>query len=822
MTTLAYEGTETLGLEEFSARRSARLNNFDDEIRPIVEASLLNWGKRDWYADIVQGAGVLWLEIFNHQSPTGHPGAMIDTFLRELAESLAKTSEPSTPPTEAEIDRVVRWVGVYSVNSATFFAGRDQGGLEKTWITMEDDKVRSIHAVVDQVTVPILGTFEVGGVQMHFPGEPVGSPEHWINCRCILAVTGGIQMGNKGAKFALATDEDVDEGLSDEDQGDDLIDDLMAETPWHGVLTTEGNETGDKRKIGKDSLSFPEPAHMPAPLMYQEYTDGVPHGRSVRVGRIDEMWRHESGEIRARGAFNLNVMEAHKAIDGIMFGGGAGVSVDLDSTEFELEWPEGSEEMDLDEMLEVRPVEVITAARLRGATMVGFGAFIEGYIALGPDFDDEGGAESEVADAPKMVSRDTDAEGMTHTVWEDGSQTWEADDLDVLVKMFDFLQSDEEKTAAQYDEHAALVASAFAPGTHDGPGWLTNPRATQRLRSYWVHGEGAAKIKWGAPGDFNRCRLQLAKYVNPAFLAGTCANLHKEALKIWPSTHAKILGDAKNDAISRIALVASAALEEVTPAHFFADPEFTELTPLTIDEDGHIFGHLAQWGVCHLAIHERCVMAPHSPTDYSYYANGVTMTDDGPVNTGRLMMWTGHAGSLLAAHKASRHYDDTGHAVADLAVGEDAIGIWFSGKVRDSASDEDIRVLRASAVSGDWRDVRMTSTSITDEMIGLIAVNAGGFPMPRAKFGMVGDKQVSLLASAGIVMPRKVEEVESALGRQHALTAEELLMISRSVADEIEYRGQKAERLAAARDPELISAAEARRAERLVAARTLE
>jgi len=25
---------------------------------------------------------------------------------------------------------------------------------------------------------------------------------------------------------------------------------------------------------------------------------------------------------------------------------------------------------------------------------------------------------------------------------------------------------------------------------------------TERLRQYWEHGEGAAKIQWGIPGDF--------------------------------------------------------------------------------------------------------------------------------------------------------------------------------------------------------------------------------------------------------------------------------------------------------------------------------
>lgn len=53
-----------------------------------------------------------------------------------------------------------------------------------------------------------------------------------------------------------------------------------------------------------------------------------------------------------------------------------------------------------------------------------------------------------------------------------------------------------------------------------------------KLREYWVHGEGAAKIRWGQPGDFNRCVTHLGKYVgNPQ---GLCNTYHQEALGVPP------------------------------------------------------------------------------------------------------------------------------------------------------------------------------------------------------------------------------------------------------------------------------------------------
>lgn len=67
-------------------------------------------------------------------------------------------------------------------------------------------------------------------------------------------------------------------------------------------------------------------------------------------------------------------------------------------------------------------------------------------------------------------------------------------------------------------------------------GTVTNPEGTERLHAYWVHGEGAAKIRWGEPGDFDRCVLHLGKYIRDP--KGYCAQAHHDALGIWPATHA--------------------------------------------------------------------------------------------------------------------------------------------------------------------------------------------------------------------------------------------------------------------------------------------
>ena len=47
------------------------------------------------------------------------------------------------------------------------------------------------------------------------------------------------------------------------------------------------------------------------------------------------------------------------------------------------------------------------------------------------------------------------------------------------------------------------------------------------------------------------------------------------------------------------------------PMSWFEDPHLEKLTPLTITEDGQVFGHAAGWGVCHIGM-DKCVMAPKS------------------------------------------------------------------------------------------------------------------------------------------------------------------------------------------------------------------
>ncbi|AII28237.1 hypothetical protein VC74_gp33 [Mycobacterium phage Sparky] len=66
--------------------------------------------------------------------------------------------------------------------------------------------------------------------------------------------------------------------------------------------------------------------------------------------------------------------------------------------------------------------------------------------------------------------------------------------------------------------------------------------SARRLKNYWAHGAGAVKIRWGEPGDFDRCRREIQKAVTKdgrpplpdRVIDGLCSNLHKEATGARP------------------------------------------------------------------------------------------------------------------------------------------------------------------------------------------------------------------------------------------------------------------------------------------------
>lgn len=192
-------------------------------------------------------------------------------------------------------------------------------------------------------------------------------------------------------------------------------------------------------------------------------------------------------------------------------------------------------------------------------------------------------------------------------------------------------------------------------------------------------------------------------------------------------------------------LVAAGAPWAGTSA-YFADPQLDQLTPLTVDADGRVYGHLAGWNVCHFGIGTsgRCQMAPHSMTGYAYFHVSEIDTDQGRLPVGRLTIGGGHAGPSAGVRAALAHYDDVGSSWAYVRAYEDEFGIAVAGQVHPSATAEQVREGSGTPLSGDWRKVGSNL-----ELVAALGVVSGGFPIPRGSQDDAG-REVSLVAAGAI------------------------------------------------------------------------
>jgi hypothetical protein len=191
------------------------------------------------------------------------------------------------------------------------------------------------------------------------------------------------------------------------------------------------------------------------------------------------------------------------------------------------------------------------------------------------------------------------------------------------------------------------------------------------------------------------------------------------------------------------------------PAAWFDQPEPDEPTPLTVADDGRVYGHAAVFGTCHIGL-PGCTTPPKSHSGYAYFNLGEVVTAEGTrVACGKITVGTGHADLRASRQQTLAHYDDTGTAAADVVVRDGKHGPWVCGAVRPDVDAARVRELTAAPVSGDWRPINGHL-----ELVGLLAVNVPGFPVPRqrALAASVGDGEYETVAlvAAGIVTPERV------------------------------------------------------------------
>lgn len=181
----------------------------------------------------------------------------------------------------------------------------------------------------------------------------------------------------------------------------------------------------------------------------------------------------------------------------------------------------------------------------------------------------------------------------------------------------------------------------------------------------------------------------------------------------------------------------------------FHQPEPDEYTTLTVTEDGRVFGHLGQWGVCHNGIGSSCVTIPPSPTGYRKFHRKPIPTDRGQIEAGILTMDTSHPSvdprAGLSSAAVVRHYDHTGKFVAMVRAVDGRVGPWLSGQVAPWCDPMDAVKLGHCFVSGDWRG----GGGAPKDLRAVLAVNVEGFSEKSRAVAASGADTEALVA-AGI------------------------------------------------------------------------
>jgi hypothetical protein len=541
----------------------------------------------------------------------------------------------------------------------------------------------------------------------------------------------------------------AEDGETPPDRGPDGMADAAAETPavtaepaaageqtapWEGVLAVEGVVTGDGREFAEGALTW---AELPVPLRWniEDSHGGEPHTVAVNVGRIDRIWR-DGSKVMGAGVLDLVDPNGQRAYDKIKGEFLRGVSIDADSiaeADVEMVWPddvnEGMDDGDGDlfEMLFAQPEKMIFhGGRIRAATLVDIPAFAEAYIAL---LDEAGtivaGGEPLTEDERQaLVSHQFGAVGTHETATSDASWDGPANERRLPSPMT-----------------AATARAAYA--------WVDDSRVEgdelPKDAARFIHHEVSADGRPG-PANLAACSTGIG-VLNGARGGTTIPAADRQGVYNHLAKHLRDAGQEPPElqAATRKTLAASAGDGDPwrPPADWFADPKLSVPTPITITDDGRLYGHAAQWGSCHIGQEGVCVQPPHEDA-HPYYRTGEVVCADGTrVAVGQITVGTGHAPLHLGASPAAEHYDDTGAAVADVAVGNDRHGIWVAGAVRPGVDPLKVYELQAAGqVSGDWRRIGGQL-----RLVGLLAVNVPGFPVPKMRARVASGQPQALIAA---------------------------------------------------------------------------
>jgi 2'-5' RNA ligase len=661
------------------------------------------------------------------------------------------------------IERIARTETILAYNQGAFdaaLASQEVGGpeLTKEWLATTDERTRHTHEAADGQVVGLREPFRIGGALMQFPGDPEGPPQETINCRCTLvfdeaeplAAAAPPQAKYRGGMIALRP---ADPGALAHPDGDPAAD-------LHLTLAFLGEDVGemDRRQVEDLLGAVAAVAETMSPFTARVAGWGalgaedaavlLLNGGEIADAReqlIDELCPECLPEQHEPFIPHLTIgygLDPGMALPGY---GGQEVAFDaisLNLADHEVRFP----------LSGVEPSDVMTAAvseipaQLReywvhgkGAAKIGWGRGgdfnrcrrnLRKYVPEGHTLD------GLCANLHSIATGKYPGRGRGHAASAESEPDVSTEPLVAAMGV-----ADRDRAWNGDDATGRILAHCTSNGTLDV--------ACAARGHLWHDGDPNLKGSWHLPfADVVNGQMVIV----PQGVASVAGGHGLRRLKGGPdqaalkrrvcSLYATIRGkyaDWPECPFTRGAnpphggpATADGQLYPVQPplmppADWFTDPHLSEATPITITNEGRVYGHLGPDGQCHTGFGDRCETIPHSPSDYAYFRTGEIVTADGQrVPVGQITAGGGHADLSLGWVAAKNHYDDVATAVADVAAGEDGHGVWLAGALRPHVTPEQIRVFMGSRPSGDWRPIRGAR-----ELIGAHSVNVPGYPVAR-------------------------------------------------------------------------------------------
>ena len=527
----------------------------------------------------------------------------------------------------------------------------------------------------------------------------------------------------------------VEDDVTATDDGPDVVrmldgsvwsrDQFDTESAWSGVIVVEGQPTGDGREFSPEALDWVESNAL---LRWQkEGAHGGMNDRTVSVGRIDRMWR-ENEKIFGEGVIDLLNPDGFELYRRMKDNFAGGISIDADDindADIEFVWPEGEDDDDGIMMLFRAPEKVIYhGGRIRAATVVDIPAFVEAVISLNVN------QSTEVVASPTVDHLSIARPHVTAVSDNAWFGAVEAKRLPLIMTVDRILES-----------HAWVNMNAVRNGrASKADGWFLhheiNADGSVGPANVTACAKGIAQLSGGRNATLIRSRDEARAVYDHLAAHIRAAGQEPPPLRWW-SDYDSVVASANTELWK-------------PPAEWFTNPRLQGYTGITVTDEGRVYGHAAPWGQCHIGFDDQCITLPEE-AEHSYFMTGEVVCDDGSRQAvGQITLGTGHAPLGYRAQRAAEHYDNTGVAVADVAVGNDEFGVWVAGSVRPSVEVSRVHELRASGrVSGDWRRIGGAL-----RLVGLLAVNVPGFPIPATHARVASGAPVALVAAGAATSGR--------------------------------------------------------------------